>query len=377
MFFIKNLLVFFGGKSPERDISVITGLLTLNSLDKNFYNAIPIYVDGKGVFYTGEALKNISFYKNFDYSKAKKVTFSLGEKSFYIKKRRKNISYEVYCAINCMHGRGGEDGVFSALMRLLNVAFVSPDIFASALSIDKHFTKIALNSLKIKNAPYFKIKREQFFLKSDLICRYLANSIGFPLVVKPARLGSSIGIVKVEEQNQLFGALCQAFNYDDKVICERFLNGAIDINCAVYSCKNKIYVSKLEQALHSGDILSFADKYSGGEKTVGSERISAHFLPEKVKDEIVEISKKIYRSFDFSSVVRFDYLVLGEEVFLNEINAVPGSLAYYLFCESTLQFTKLLNDLIEDAIEKKRSEDNLISVYKSQVLFGDYKNLKK
>ena len=377
MFFIKNLLVFFGGKSPERDISVITGLLTLNSIDKSLFNAIPIYIDGKGIFYTGEKLKRIDFYKQFNEKEVFKVNFLFGERAFSYKKGKKEVVEKIYCAINCMHGRGGEDGCFSALARLLEVAFVGPDIYASALTIDKDFTKNLLNGMQIKNAEYIRIKRSVFFEKSSLVLNFIAKKIGYPLIVKPARLGSSIGITKVDSEKEIFSALCQAFNYDDKVICEQFLSGAVDINCAVYSIKNKRYASRLEQAMHVGDILSFADKYSGGDKCVGSERKPANWLDESVKEQIINTSKEIYRLVDFKGIVRFDYLVRNNEVYLNEINSVPGSLAYYLFCDKLNEFTALLTKLIEDAVEQKIKEDNLLTFYSSNVLYCDYKSIKK
>ena len=377
MFFIKNLLVFFGGKSPERDISVITGLLTLNSIDKNLFNPIPIYVDANGIFFTGDELKNIQFYKKFDQNKVFKVNFLFGEKTFFYQKRKKPVYEKIFCAINCMHGRGGEDGSFSALARLLEIPFVGPDIFASSVSMDKDFTKTILSGMGINNTKYVRLKRLAFFEKGDLACAFITKKIGYPLIVKPARLGSSIGITKVDNENELFSALCQAFNYDDKVICEQFLQGAVDINCAVYSIKNKIEVSKLEQAMHVGDILSFADKYSGGDKCVGSQRVSANWLDDKLQEQIKKYSREIYRQLDFKGIVRFDYLVRENEVFLNEINSVPGSLAYYLFCDKLSEFTTLLTNLIDDAVERKLKEDNLLTFYSSNVLYCDYKNMKK
>ena len=129
--------------------------------------------------------------------------------------------------------------------------------------------------------------------------------------------------------------------------------------------------------MHSGDILSFADKYSAGDKCVGSERRPAHWLDEKVKELIVNTSKRVYRLLDFKGIVRFDYLVKDNEVYLNEINSVPGSLAYYLFCDKLSEFTSLLTQLIDDAVEQKIKEDNFLTFYSSNVLNCDYKNIKK
>ena len=376
-FFIKNLLVFFGGKSPERDVSVITGLLTLNCIDKTLYNPIPVYVDGEGVFWSGDSLKEMSFYRNPNYSNLSRVCFYPGESAVCLKHKRKEQKLAVYCAINCMHGRGGEDGVLVGLLRSCQMAFVSPDVFPSSVAIDKDLCKIVLAGLSVKALPYLRIKRSDFFKRSEAFTRFAKKKIGYPMIIKPARLGSSIGIKKVNNDNELFSSLCEAFNYDDKVICEPFLDNARDLNCAVYQLNGKAVTSNVEEALRKNDILSFADKYGNGEKAVGSDRRYPDDLSEKIKSEIRAVSKKIYRRLDFSSIVRFDFLLCGESLYLNEINAVPGSMAYYLFCNKFEQFKDLLSALIEDGVECKHKEDNYVTFYKSQILFGDYKGVKK
>jgi D-alanine-D-alanine ligase len=234
-----------------------------------------------------------------------------------------------------------------------------------------------LAGLSVKALPYLRIKRSDFFKRSEAFTRFAKKKIGYPMIIKPARLGSSIGIKKVNNDNELFSSLCEAFNYDDKVICEPFLDNARDLNCAVYQLNGKAVTSNVEEALRKNDILSFADKYGNGEKAVGSDRRYPDDLSEKIKSEIRAVSKKIYRRLDFSSIVRFDFLLCGESLYLNEINAVPGSMAYYLFCNKFEQFKDLLSALIEDGVECKHKEDNYVTFYKSQILFGDYKGVKK
>ena len=377
MFFIKNLLIFFGGKSPERDVSVITGLLTLNSVDASLYNAIPVYVDGEGRFFSGEALKDMSFYRNPAYSTLFQVSFLPGESKAFLTRKRKKKELQVYCAVNCMHGRGGEDGILVGLLKNCAIPFVSPDLFASAVAIDKDFTKIVLSGLKINTLPYVRVKRVDFFKRSAAFIKYVKNKLGFPVIVKPARLGSSIGIEKVDNEEQLFSSFCSAFNYDDKIICEPFMQNARDLNCAVYEVNGKLYASKIEEALRKSDILSFNDKYGNGDKAVGSDRRYPTDLSAQMQNEICKISKKIYRSLDFSSIVRFDFLLCKNNLYLNEINAVPGSMAYYLFCDKFSQFKELLTSLIEEGVEHKRKEDKYVTFYKSEILYGDYKGVKK
>lgn len=377
VFFIKNLLVIFGGESPERDISVLTGILVYNSVDKSIYNPIPIFWSGEGIFFTGEEAGQIEFYKNPDYLKLERVNFLLGEKTIEVKKGKKNKRLNIYCAINCTHGVGGEDGNLVGLMNMCKIPILSPDLFASSVAIDKEFTKIVLKSLNINYAPYLKVERDDFFKKSRLFCKYIIKKLGLPVIVKPARLGSSIGIVKVDRENALFSALCEAFNYDGKVICEKYVKEAKDVNCAVYLLKGNLIASKLEQAMHTDEILSFADKYGNGQKVVGCDRISAEYLAKEVKEKISNISKTLYKKLGFSSIVRFDFLVSENEIYLNEINAVPGSLAYYLFCDKISDFSLLLSELIEDAVFKKQKSTNFTKVFNSGILKGEFKSIKK
>ncbi len=277
-----------------------------------------------------------------------------------------------------LHARqNGEDGTIAGLFRLCDMAFLSPDLFASALSIDKDFTKTVMKGLNVKTVDHMRIKREDFFKKSQLFISFIGKKLGYPLIVKPARLGSSIGIKKVDKEDDLFSALCEAFNYDGKVVCEKFLQGARDINCAVYGANGKLFVSEIDEALRKNEILSFADKYGGGDKTVGSNRIAPTDICQRTVEEIKSVCKEIYRKLDFSSIVRFDFLLFEGEVFLNEINAVPGSLAYYFFCDKIGEFTQLLTELIRDAVERKRKEDHYVTFYSSQILYGDYKSIKK
>ena len=378
MFFIKNILVFFGGKSPEREISVITGLLTFNCLDKELYNPIPVYVDGQSAFYTGKDVGDIAFYRSPNYNKLNRIYFLPGSPVVCFYSKKKLQSYTVFCGINCMHGRGGEDGTLIGLLRLCNIPFVGSDLFASSLAIDKEFTKKVLNGIEINTVDYFCVKRKHFYEKSKVIIDYLSNRFAFPLIVKPARLGSSIGIKKVDKKEELFSALTQAFNYDDKVVCEKFLQGARDLNCAVYEgVGNTLTVSEVEEAMHSSGFLSFDDKYGSNDKAVGNNRKIANDLAISLIDTIKESSKKIYRKLEFSSIVRFDYLLHDGKIYLNEINSIPGSMAYYLFCSKFSEFKQILTELIEVAIDRKKREDNYIDFYSSNVLFGDFSGIKK
>ncbi|MBQ7408864.1 MAG: hypothetical protein IJW13_06330, partial [Clostridia bacterium] len=206
---------------------------------------------------------------------------------------------------------------------------------------------------------------------------YLAKKLGFPIIVKPAKLGSSIGIYTANSIEQLLTVIPLAFNYDDKIICEKKLRNARDINCAAYFFNGKVHISKLEECLSENEILTFEDKYSGGEKTVGAKRKCPAEVDQSTAEKIIEYTQRIYLRADFYGIVRFDFLVCENGIFLNEINSVPGSMAYYLFCDKFADFTSLLSDLIEEGKRRFKRESNLITTFKSNVLKGDFKSVKK
>ena len=374
---MENILVFFGGTSPERDVSVITGVFTLNSFDKTKFNAIPVYICSDGVFYSGEELKNLDFYKQRDLKKCYRVVLLPGGRKLYkLTKNRVKEICEVDCAINCLHGTGGEDGTLAGILKNCHVPLASPDLFASAMSIDKHYTKLALKAIGVNQAEYVKIKRDGFFAHSESSCRVIGNRLGYPIIVKPANLGSSIGIKRVNDEKELFSALCEAFNYDCKAICEKYIENASEVNCAVYSADGKIVVSELEQPYTEHDILTFDDKYSGS-KNGGTRKNFPADVDPALRDNVRAVAAKIYSEYDFFGLVRFDFLIDGNIVYLNEINAVPGSLAYYLFCRKISEFTGLLTGLIRDAEKRQREADGRVSTFQSQVLSGNWQSIKK
>lgn len=360
---MRNVLVFFGGKSCEHDISVITGVMTVNLVDSSKFNSYPIFVDKDGKFYTGEILKNIEFYKNIDYKRLKEVTIKAGSDELYLVsgKRLKKLC-SIYCAISCMHGVNGEDGSLVGYLQTCDVPCASPDMFCSSFAIDKERTKILLNGLKVKRLPYVKISRTAFFKAREKEV-VKAMKIGFPLIVKPARLGSSIGIKIASDKLELEDAIIEAFNYDGKIIVEKAVENFIEINCAAYLKEGEIIVSELERPISSHSILTFEDKYlSEGDRE----------FPAKLNDELTEkiksLTKTIYEKLGFIGVIRIDYILFDGEVYLNEINTVPGSLAYYLFCDTMKEFSDMITTLIEEGVKRNLEENKFIRVYSSNAL---------
>lgn len=353
---MKNICVFFGGVSCEHDISVITGVMTVNAVDRAQYSIIPVYVDKKGEWFTGEKLNDLSEFTNLNVEKLQKVTFLPGDNTLYLVKKSKLKQYhKIYSAVNCMHGGWGEDGGLYSLLSSCNIPCVSAPPFASALAMDKEFTKIALGGLLVEVLPYVKINRSNYYIRKETALKLVNKKLNFPVIIKPATLGSSIGINIAKDVEELEKGITLALVYDEKVVIESVVENAREINCACYKRGKEIVLSNLEEVVKRADLLSFEDKYK-----TPVDKICPANIPFEIAEKIKNTTKLVYRKLGFLGVIRIDYLISGEKVYLNEINTVPGSLAYYLFSSDFEGFSQMLTDMIEESADK--NNERLLSV---------------
>lgn len=351
---MKNIAVFFGGESVEHDISVITGVLTLNSLDKEKYQSFPVYVDYDGEWYTGESLYDIENYKTLDVKKLKRITLVGGSPVFYEVKNERKLKriFATSCAVNCMHGERGEDGALAGVLSMCKIPLASPDITSSGICIDKYASKIMMKGLKVKTVRAEKIEGAS-----------LPRGMKYPIIVKPNRLGSSIGISVAANEKELSDAVALALRYGRTVIAEEKFENFTEINCAAYMDKSgKIITSECEKPTGKSDVLTFNDKYSGGEREFPAK------IEKSISDKIKRTTEKIYSALSVTGFIRIDYFVKDGEIFVNEINTVPGSLAYYFFCNTIKEFGELLSEQIEIAQKRFAEENTFIKKYKSHVL---------
>lgn len=353
---MKNIAVFLGGESIEHEISCITGTLTLNCVDKSIFSVIPVYVSLEGSWWTGEALFDVDFYKNVDYKKLKKVCIPSGSNLLYeIKRKKLKPICEIASAINCMHGERGEDGSLYGFLNLCKIPVVGSPTFASALSMSKEYTKLALKGLGVKTLPYLTVKD-----KSDY--RQVEKLFEYPVIVKPDTGGSSIGISVAQNRFELENAISFALRYSERAVIEQKLTDFIEINCACYGANGEFCVSECEKPISRDNILSFEDKYKNGEREFPAD------IPKKLSSKIKQITAKIYRELGFSGVIRVDFLVSNGEVFVNEINSVPGSLSYYLFTKTLKEWSAVLTNLINQSLENFARQSTLIKKYHSGIL---------
>ena len=331
----ENVLVIFGGVSNENEISVITGTLATNVLKNGGDSVIPYYISQSGECYCAENLADINTFKGDGYKAAPRAVIANGGVYTLNKRGKPKKFIKADVALNCCHGGWGEGGAVCGACDLAGIPLASAGKFESAAFMDKYLTKLVLSALGVKTAEYRYIESvEQISGVSD-----------FPLIVKPVNLGSSIGVEKVENVSELKAAIETALIYDRGAIVEKYLEDRREINCAAYFADGKIITSECEEALTQGDVLSFEDKYTGGGKSVFPAR-----LPQDISGAIQKITAEVYEKTNMRGIVRFDYILSGGEIYLSEINTVPGSLSYYLLSRGFKDFYKVLQAVIEQAV---------------------------
>lgn len=338
----KNIAVVFGGVSNENEISVITGTMAANVLKSGGEKVIPLYISSRGEMFTGDGLANVNNFKAGGYEIFPRAAVVKGG-IYVLNKRGKFKKFiQVDVALNCCHGGAGEGGGICGLFELNGIALASAGLFESAAFMDKYFTKLVLCSLGVRVAPYVYIRENEDILS--------AEQLGYPLIVKPSKLGSSIGIVRADDRKQLEEGVRSAYFYDGAVLIEKYFSDRREINCAAYYAGGRIITSECEEAFTNGDILSYDDKYAGGGRAVMPADI-----PESISDEIKGITASVYSRLNMRGIVRFDFILSGDEVYLSEVNTVPGSLSYYLLSSGFKQFYTVLQAVIIQAEEDFKS----------------------
>ncbi len=346
----KSVVVLFGGRSCENEVSVITGTMAANLLRER-YAVYPVYIAQSGAMYTGEALFSAATLRGADLGKAfRRALFSEGA-LYALHGRKLRELCRPYCALNCCHGMGGEDGAVSGLLDLSGIPNASPDLAASALFMDKALTKLFAKALGIKTVPYVCVREAEYRRRGAFAIR-CAEKFGYPVLVKPNRLGSSIGVTVARTRAELALAFECAFAYDSCVIAEAYLADRREINCAAYRAGGVVVVSPCEEVKTESAFLTFKDKYfDGGKEEHGTFPAE---LPAEVSEKVRACTKLLYRKAFLRGIVRADFLLSGGEVYFNEMNTVPGSLSWYFFSKNLRGFPEVLSAVLEQGVADAR-----------------------
>lgn len=378
--------VLFGGVSVEHEVSIISALQAIKNMDLNKYEIIPIYIDKKGVWHTGEILKDINIYKDMDDLKrfTNECILVNKENKFYLQTTGlfKRYKYEIDIIFPIVHGTNVEDGKLQGYLETINVPYVGSDVLASALGQDKVAQKAIYEVNKLPILPYIWFYDYEYNNDSEEYLKKI-NQLGYPVIVKPANLGSSIGIAVAKNEDELQKVIKEAINYDKKILVEKCLTDLKEVNISVLGNYQSIDTSLIEEVNNSHHILTFDDKYLNGNKTKGmsgsSRKIPAD-ISKKMQEEIVDIAKKAFLALGNSGVVRIDFLIDNEtkKVYINEINTCPGSLSFYLWEPSNKKYSELLDELIKIGIRNYQYKQKKINSFDSNILsnFNGTKGVK-
>jgi D-alanine-D-alanine ligase len=377
----KKILIAFGGISPEHEVSVLTAIQAMAALEKTNAVIIPLYIAKNGKWYTGSQLKDLEKYQDIPslLSMSRPCTFKqddLGRVALIESESRgyfkKPAAYTFDVVLIAFHGSDGENGSFQGLCETLNLPYTGSGVLGSSLGMDKFTAKTVCRSHGIPVVP------DVCFYESDWVSDqdHLINNmeeLGYPLFVKPVSLGSSIGVSKAKNRDELINRIENAFRYDRQLLVEKSVDPLMEINCSVLGTEEVAEPSVLEHPKASMEVLTFEDKYLQGDATKGmasADRIIPAPVSQIVTREIQQLSITIFKKFHCSGVARLDFLMNSDtgEVFFNEINTIPGSFSFYLWEHSGLNFERLLIRLLDIAIDRHKHKNGRVRMYETNLL---------
>lgn len=383
----KQIGVIFGSRSCEREVAIISAVQLMRHIDRERYDVIPVYIDEYGNWYTGGKLTDIETFKPFrpgqagiekvfpDLSSGSGALLAVRKGPGLFSKEKMEIVARVDVYIVVMHGLNGEDGTLQGLLELANVPYTSTGVAGSALGMDKIMMKQFFLGAGLPVLPSVWFSRSEYEQDPEKVKRTVKDELGFPVFVKPANLGSSIGVSRADDDESLTDSLSLAFEYDRRVLVEKGLNKPIELNCSVLGYDTQTEASPIEMPINNDSFLDFRDKYlaSGGSKGMASlRRVLPAPIEDELKEEIQELSRRIFRMMDCKGVVRIDYMFDKEsgKIFITEINTIPGSLAFYLWENAGISYSGLIDRMIGIAVKAHEDKNRANYAYTSEILNG-------
>jgi len=365
---MKSIGVFFGSRNPEHDVSIITGQLIISGLKKCGYPVIPVYLDKLGKWYVGEQfghLKQFSDPKSTLREKDSQWMMDMEEsqgKFVFKKKGLGGKKLVVDLAFPAFHGQNGEDGTFQGLCELLNVPYVGCDVTSSAITMDKVMTKLLFRGAEIPGTDSIFFTKNEWKISKKGIMANIVQTLQLPVIIKPACLGSSIGISKAKTEKELELGIEVALHYDKKVIVEVCVENLMDVTCCVIG-NDELIASQLQESVFADDLFSYEDKYleDGGAQLGNAKNkiVIPARLDGPTTKSIQEMAKRVYKLIGCSGIARVDFLYDTKEkiFFANEVNTMPGTIYHHLWKASGIELPELLTKLVgyaEERFEKKK-----------------------
>lgn len=376
--------VIYGGETVEHEVSVISALQAMNNLNEDKYDIVPIYISKDRIWYTGHMLRDIEFYKEFEDEKkyATKVMLYKKGKTFLLQRTtglfRKDIT-GLDVILPVVHGNNVEDGSLAGLLDSIGIPYVGSHVLGGALGQDKVVMKQVMESVNLPIVPYTWFYDSEYLDNKENILKEI-KKIGYPVIVKPATLGSSIGIEVAKNEKDIESKIEDAMEYDTKIVVEKVIENLTEVNVSVLGNYEYQKVSPLEEVMGEDEILSFADKYLGNAKSKGTaskgmastSRIVPARISEKLTKEIQDTAKQVFKVLNLSGVCRVDFLIDNKEnkFYVNEPNTCPGSLSFYLWKEAGMKYSELLDEMVSIAIKEYKHKNQKTMSFKSSIFDG-------
>lgn len=380
--------VFFGGKSVEHEVSIISALQVIENLDREKYDIVPIYISKDNRFYTSELLTRVEEYKDLDEVKrlSNEVYFTHEGTSLIVNLKRgifKKVLAKIDIAFPVVHGLNVEDGTLEGFLEMYNIPYVGCDVCSSAVGMNKIIFKKVLEASKLPVVEYETLNVAEFEEDAEKAYEKVTRKLKLPIIVKPANLGSSVGIEVVKEKDEFVSKLQNVFEFCDSVLIERCVTNIREINCSVVGNFSSQEVSVLEEPIKNDEILSYKDKYMGegakggklsklgaksgakfGGKSSGMASLTRKIpadLTKSQEDEIYNLARETFKILNCEGISRIDFIIDGDnnKIYVNEINTIPGSLSFYLWQPKGVEFSELLDKAIRYAIKRKDKRDKI------------------
>ena len=383
--------VIFGGETVEHEVSIISAIQAMNKMDEEKYEIIPIYITKDREWYTGDMLKDIDVYQDLNlikkYSKNVVLYFKNGSYVLQSKGLFKNVVKEIDIAFPIVHGTNVEDGVLQGYLQTIGIPYVGPNVYGAVAGQDKAIMKDIWKSLDIPMTEYVWFYDVDFRQTPEEVIKKV-ETLKYPVIVKPATTGSSVGINVCENQEKLKEAIDEAIQYDNKIVVEEVVENLKEVNIAVMGNYEHQKVSVIEEVLSSNKFLTYTDKYIGGGKgklkggvkvpVKGSKGMASTSrklpadLSEKTRKEVEDIAVRAFKGLGSAGNSRIDFLIdeKTNKVYINEINSIPGSLAFYLWDAKDINFTQVLDDMINIGIKEYKKRLSKTHSFESNILAG-------
>ena len=369
-----NVGVIFGGKSLEHEMSIITAIQAMNNIDTDKYDITPIFITKENIWYTGGALRYVDTFKDLNllkrYTKSINLVNRNGRFVLVTTGVLSREICEIHLVLPIMHGAMGEDGSIQGYLNMIGIPYVGSNIFSTSVSQDKAFVKqiLTANDIPVTKFVWFgerfyKNKKSELFKQID--------NLKYPLILKPATLGSSIGIQVINQKEEIDSTIERSFCMDTKIIIEEKLSDVIEYNCSVLLTPDGNIVSDIEEIITNYDIRSYNDKfvYEDTDETSIKRTLSAK-ISDKLRKQIEFYSLSVFKILNMRGTARVEFLYdkKNDKLYVNEINSIPFCFAHHMWESRHISYKELLNILLKDAIDNEVKLQNMTLVMDSDII---------